>query len=78
MPFCTLPYPLGWGIDKAAAAALETPQFQKCISIPHDHITIVFCNNHIDLFDPDRCVVLHDACMTSPGNQAPAKRRVSL
>jgi hypothetical protein len=78
VPFCTLPYPLGWGIDKAAAAVLETPQFQKCISVPHDHITIVFCNNHIDLFDPDRCGVLHDAFMTSPCNQAPAKRRVSL
>lgn len=75
VPFCTLPYPLGWGIDKAAAAVLETPQFQKCISVPHDRITIVFCNNHIDLFDPDRCGVLHDAFMTSPCNQAPAKRR---
>jgi len=78
VPFCTLPYPVGWGMDKDAAAVLSTPQFQKCIEVPSDHITIVFCNNHIDLFNPDRCGVLHDAYMPSPANQAPAKRRVAL
>jgi hypothetical protein len=77
VPFCTVPYPLRWS-DKVAEALLSTPQFQKCIEVPFDHITIVFCNNHINLFDPDKCGVLHDAYMSSPGNQAPATRRVAL
>ena len=76
-PFCTLPYPPQESMDPFALSVLESPRFQKCIYLPYDCITILLCNNHIDLFNPERCGVLHDA-FQSCEDQAPAKRRVAL
>lgn len=78
IPFCTRPYPPQGTMDKYALDKLQSPEFQTDIYIPWDCVTLLFCNNHIDLFNPERCGVLHDAREGSPLNQAPHKRRVAL
>jgi len=78
IPFCCRPYPPQSTMDKYALEKLESREFQTDIYIPWDCVTLVFCNNHIDLFNPERCGVLHDAAKGSALNQAPSKRRVAL